>query len=65
MTGRPTEQPAIDLRDTRLALGVVLDTLEWLLIREKARLGPADVRVMLQRIDMARDVVRDETESND
>jgi hypothetical protein len=61
MTARPTEQPAIDLRDTRLALGVALDTLEWLLIRDKPRLGPADVRVMLQRIDMARDVVRDES----
>jgi hypothetical protein len=60
-----TEQPAIDLRDTRLALDVVLDTLEWLLIREKARLGPSDVRVMLSRIDLARSMLRDEDAGDD
>lgn len=53
-------QPTIDARDTRLALGVALDVLEWLLVRDKKRLGPQDVAVLLKRIDLAQSVMEDE-----
>ena len=57
------EQQTIDTRDTRIALRATLDIMEWLLVRDKKRLGEQDVRKMLGRIDLARLMVSDEDES--
>lgn len=55
-----SNQPTIDIRDTRLALLSAFSVLEWILVREKKRLGPQDVTRMLKEIDVARSLLGDE-----
>jgi hypothetical protein len=57
------QQPSVDLRDTRLALSTALDVLDWILVREKKRLGPQDVTFKLKEIELARALLMDEDES--
>jgi hypothetical protein len=57
-----SEQPAIDLRDTRLALGVVLDCVEYLIRRVDYDPLYRSDKEMLKQIDLARSVLSDETE---
>jgi hypothetical protein len=54
------EQPAIDTRDTRLALGVALDLIERMLITDKKRWGLPDFKQMMTDLDLARSVLSDE-----
>jgi hypothetical protein len=58
------EQPAIDTRDTRLALNVALDLIERILITDKKRWGLPDFKQMMNDLDLARSVLSDE-ECND
>jgi hypothetical protein len=55
-----SEQPAIDLRDTRLALGVALNLIERLVVMGGFPLPAVDS--MLKDVSLARSVLSDETE---
>jgi hypothetical protein len=55
-----TEQPAADLDDTRTALRTVIEMMDWLLLQFKPRLDPTDVRVMRNRLSMARALASDD-----
>jgi hypothetical protein len=55
------EQPAIDTRDTRLALGVALDLIERMLITDKKRWGLPDFKQMMTDLDLARSVLEEES----
>lgn len=51
--------------DTRLALTSILNTLEWLLVRDKKRLGDQDVKAQLKEIDLLRMLLADEEVGDD
>jgi hypothetical protein len=55
------EQPAIDTRDTRLALNVALDLIERMLITDKKRWGLPDFKQMMTDLDLARSVLEEES----
>jgi hypothetical protein len=59
------EQPAIDTRDTRLALNVALDLIERMLITDKKRWGLPDFKQMMTDLDLARSVLSDEDDGDD
>ena len=41
-----------DLTDTRIALRNLYGIVQWLLVRDKKRLGDQDVKKMLKEIDL-------------
>jgi hypothetical protein len=53
-----------DVHDLRLALGTTLDLLEWLLVRDKKRLGDQDVKRKLNDIDLMRILLADDREED-
>lgn len=50
------------MRDTRLAFHELADAVEWLLVREKKRLGEQDCKMLLKKIDLARMLLSDDGE---
>lgn len=54
------EQTAVDQRDNRLAIRVLLDCVERMLVTDKKRYGLPDVKKMLKDIELARDAVSDD-----
>lgn len=47
-------------RDARLVLKTLIDLAEWQLVRDRKRLGPADVAEKLKDIDLMRDLLGDD-----
>lgn len=50
-----------DLTDTRIALRNLYGIVQWLLVRDKKRLGDQDVKKMLREIDLNLMLLSDES----
>jgi hypothetical protein len=51
--------------DTRLVLSNLLNMFEWMLVRDKKRLGDQDVKNHLKEIDLLRALMSDEEAGDD
>lgn len=51
--------------DTRLVLNTMLNMFEWLLVRDKKRLGDQDVKAQLKDVDLLRALLSDEETGDD
>lgn len=49
-----------DLKDLRNAITILLDTVEWLIVRDAKRLGDKDTKRMLHDIDLAHALCEDD-----